>query len=64
MVNTRRCRWMRMWIGVAALASVAGCLAGVRQNLDLVLAPDATANLLRLTTSPLIGLTQVLARLL
>lgn len=57
--HVRRLVWL-----VAGLASIGGCLANVQNNLDRVFAPEATGNLLRLTVSPLVGLAQVVSRLL
>ena len=61
----RRSRHLRRFAWAAVgLASIGGCLANVQSNLDLVFAPEAAGNLLRLTVSPLVGLAQVVSRLL
>ncbi len=56
---------MRRFLWLAAgLASIGGCLATVQNNLELIFAPEAADNLLRLTVSPLVGVAQVVSRLL
>lgn len=52
------------WGLLASLLAVSGCLARLEHNIDLVFAPEATQNLLRLPLSPLLPLARLFSVLL
>jgi|GEM_PF-5408637 len=50
-----------VWSACATLLLVNGCLAGVERGVDLLLAPDALQNTLRLPFSALFPLARILS---
>lgn len=55
---------LRLHAAAVGTLWISGCMATLEHNLDRVLAPSAAANVLTLPYSGLMGLMQVLLRLL
>ncbi len=63
MTSGTRLRWAALWMPLAGVVSLHGCMGLIEQGVDLIVAPGAAGNLIRLSSSGLAPLARLLSLL-
>ncbi len=61
MSSRTRLRWVALWVSLAGVVSLHGCMGLIEQGVDLIVAPGAAGNLVRLSSSGLAPLARFLS---